>query len=40
MVSIRKPNRALNLGYSGGRVAAPVAGEIIHKTLLYLNGGL
>jgi cell division protein FtsI/penicillin-binding protein 2 len=40
MVSIRKPNRALNLGYSGGRVAAPVAGEIIQKTLHYLNGEL
>jgi cell division protein FtsI/penicillin-binding protein 2 len=40
MVSICKPNRALNLGYSGGRVAAPVAGEIIQKTLHYLNGEL
>ncbi|MBM4103841.1 MAG: penicillin-binding protein 2 [Planctomycetes bacterium] len=40
MVSIRKPNRALNLGYSGGRVASPVAGEIIQKTLHYLNGEL
>jgi cell division protein FtsI/penicillin-binding protein 2 len=40
MVSICKPNRALNLGYSGGRVAAPVAGEIIQKTFQYLNGEL
>lgn len=40
MVSLRKPNRALNKGYSGGRVAAPVVGEIIQKTLRYLNGGL
>jgi cell division protein FtsI/penicillin-binding protein 2 len=39
MVSIRKPNRALNLGYSGGRVAAPVAGEIIRNIFNYLNDG-
>jgi hypothetical protein len=39
MVSFRKPNRALNKGYSGGRVAAPVAGEIIKNTLHYLDGG-
>ena len=36
-VSIRKPNRSLGKGYSGGRVAAPVAKEIIEKTLTYLD---
>lgn len=35
MISIRKPNRSLGKGYSGGRVAAPVAGEILQKTLTY-----
>ncbi|MCE5185291.1 MAG: penicillin-binding protein 2 [Planctomycetaceae bacterium] len=35
MASIRKPNRALGKGYSGGRVAAPVVGEILQKTLTY-----
>jgi hypothetical protein len=35
LVSIRKPNRALGKGYSGGRVAAPVAKEILEKTLIY-----
>jgi cell division protein FtsI/penicillin-binding protein 2 len=39
MVSIRKPNRALGIGYSGGRVAAPVAGEIIKNIFHYLNDG-
>ncbi len=39
MVSIRKPNRSLGIGYSGGRVAAPVAGEIIQKTFQYINDG-
>jgi cell division protein FtsI/penicillin-binding protein 2 len=39
MVSIRKPNRALGIGYSGGRVAAPVAGEIIKKIFHYLDDG-
>lgn len=37
MVSIRKPNRALNKGYSGGRVAAPVVGEILKKTMPYIE---
>lgn len=37
LVSIRKPNRALGKGYSGGRVAAPVFKEILQKTLLYLE---
>ena len=37
LVSIRKPNKALRKGYSGGRVAAPVVGDIIKKTLTYLG---
>jgi len=39
LVSIRKPNRALNKGYSGGRVAAPVVGEILKKTMPYIEKG-
>ena len=37
LVSIRKPNRSLGKGYSGGRVAAPVVGDILKKTLPYLG---
>jgi cell division protein FtsI/penicillin-binding protein 2 len=37
LVSIRKPNRSLGKGYSGGRVAAPVAREILENTLNYLG---
>ncbi len=37
LVSIIRPNRALGKGYSGGRVAAPVAREILEKTLPYLG---
>ncbi|MEN8126988.1 MAG: penicillin-binding protein 2, partial [Planctomycetota bacterium] len=37
LVSIRKPNRSLGKGYSGGRVAAPVVGEILENTLRYLG---
>lgn len=37
MVSIRRPNRALGKGYSGGRVAAPVVREILENTLPYLG---
>jgi len=37
LVSIRKPNRSLGKGYSGGRVAAPVFKEIMEKTLEYMN---
>jgi cell division protein FtsI/penicillin-binding protein 2 len=37
LVSIRKPNRALGKGYSGGRVAAPVFKEILEKTFAYLE---
>jgi len=38
LVSIRKPNVALRKGYTGGTVAAPVAGAILHKTMHYLEG--
>lgn len=37
LVSFRKPNRALGKGYSGGRVAAPAAREILENTLPYLG---
>jgi len=37
LVSIRKPNIALGKGYTGGTVAAPVAGRILEKTLNYLE---
>ena len=37
LVSIRKPNRALGKGYTGGVVAAPVAARIIERTLNYLG---
>jgi cell division protein FtsI (penicillin-binding protein 3) len=37
IVSIRKPKRSLVKGYSGGRVAAPVVGEILENTLRYLG---
>ncbi|MBE0537062.1 MAG: penicillin-binding protein 2 [Phycisphaerae bacterium] len=37
LVTIRKPNKALGKGYSGGRVAAPVFREIMEKTLTYLE---
>ena len=36
LVSIRKPNKHLGKGYTGGAVASPVAGRIIEKTLTYL----
>ncbi|RKY07844.1 MAG: hypothetical protein DRP56_05085, partial [Planctomycetota bacterium] len=32
LVSIRKPKRSLGKGYSGGRVAAPVVGDILENT--------
>ncbi len=38
LVSIRKPNRSLGKGYTGGAVASPVAGKIIERTLTYLEG--
>jgi cell division protein FtsI/penicillin-binding protein 2 len=37
LVSIRRPNKHLGKGYSGGEVAAPVAARIIEKTLNYLE---
>lgn len=37
LVSIRKPNRSLGKGYTGGAVASPVAPRIIEKTLTYLG---
>ena len=37
LVSIRKPNKKLGKGYTGGTVASPVAAKIIEKTLNYLE---
>jgi cell division protein FtsI/penicillin-binding protein 2 len=37
LVSLRKPNKALGKGYTGGVVAAPVAAKIIERTLTYLG---
>ncbi|MBN1786821.1 MAG: penicillin-binding protein 2 [Sedimentisphaerales bacterium] len=37
LVSIRKPNKKLSKGYTGGSVAAPVAAEILKNTLNYLE---
>jgi cell division protein FtsI/penicillin-binding protein 2 len=37
MVSIRKPDRKLGKGYTGGSVAAPVVGRIIERTLTYMD---
>jgi len=37
LVSIRKPNKALGKGYTGGRVAAPAAAKILEKTLNYFG---
>jgi cell division protein FtsI/penicillin-binding protein 2 len=37
LISIRRPNVALKKGYTGGTVAAPVAGAILEKTLAYLG---
>ncbi|MFB0553983.1 MAG: peptidoglycan D,D-transpeptidase FtsI family protein [Phycisphaerae bacterium] len=37
LVSVRKPNKKLGKGYTGGVVASPVAGKIIEKTLNYLE---
>ncbi len=37
LVSIRRPNVKLRRGYTGGTVAAPVAAEILEKTLTYLE---
>lgn len=40
LVSVRKPNYALRKGYTGGTIAAPVAGAIIERTMTYLEGPL
>ncbi len=37
LVSIRKPDRSLGKGYTGGAVASPVAARILEKTLTYLE---
>ncbi len=37
LVSIRKPNKGLGKGYTGGPVASPVAAKIIEKTLNYFE---
>jgi len=37
LVTIRKPNKSLGKGYTGGAVASSVAGRIIEKTLTYLE---
>jgi len=37
LVSIRRPNRSLGLGYTGGVVASPVARKIVEQTLTYLE---
>jgi len=37
LVSVRKPNKRLGKGYTGGVIAAPVAARIIEKTLTYLE---
>lgn len=37
LVSVRKPKVSLGRGYTGGRVASPVVGRILEKTLTYLE---
>lgn len=37
LISIRHPNERLRKGYTGGAIAAPVAGVILEKTLTYLG---
>ncbi len=37
LVSIRKPNKKLGKGHTGGAVASPVAAKILEKTLSYLE---
>jgi len=37
LVSVRHPNRKLGKGYTGGAVSAPVAKEVIERTLTYLD---
>jgi len=37
LVSITKPDRSLGKGYTGGRVASPVAAKILKESLTYLE---
>jgi cell division protein FtsI (penicillin-binding protein 3) len=37
LVSVRKPNKSLGKGYTGGVVSSPVAAKIIERTLTYLE---
>jgi cell division protein FtsI (penicillin-binding protein 3) len=37
LVSIRKPDKSLGKGYTGGRVASPAVAAILEKTLTYLK---
>jgi len=37
LVSIRRPDRKLGLGYTGGKVSGPVVAKIMEKTLSYLE---
>jgi len=37
LVSVRKPNKRLGLGYTGGAVASPAAARILEETLNYLR---
>ncbi|MDD5135193.1 MAG: penicillin-binding protein 2, partial [Phycisphaerae bacterium] len=37
LVSVRKPDKSLGKGYTGGTIAAPVAKEILENTLTYLK---
>ena len=37
LVSVRKPNKKLGKGYTGGAVASPVAARILDRTLTYLK---
>jgi len=37
LVMVRRPDRSLGLGYTGGQVAAPAVKEIIRETLAYLG---
>lgn len=37
LVSIRKPNKSLGKGYTGGAVSSPVAAKIIERTLEYMD---
>lgn len=37
LVTIRKPDKSLGKGYTGGAVASPVVGKILERTLTYLE---